>query len=44
MKSRKKNYQPVRVAISASVNSCGSKHSKAGSGCKTAKIAPCRIN
>jgi len=44
MKTSKKKYKPVRVATSAGINSCGSKHSKAGSGCKTAKIVPCRIN
>jgi len=43
MKARKKNYKPVRVSIAVDVNSCASKHSKAGAGCKTAKIVPCRI-
>ena len=41
MKARKKNYKPVRVSTAADVNSCASKHSKAGAGCKTAKIVPC---
>lgn len=43
MKTRKKKYQPVSIVLSTNVNSCGSKHSKAGSGCKAAKIVPCRI-
>ncbi len=44
MRTRKKNYKPVRVATTVDVNSCASKHSKAGAGCKTAKIVPCRIS
>lgn len=43
MKARKKKYQTARIAVATDVNSCASKHSKAGAGCKTAKIVPCRI-
>lgn len=43
MKARKKKYQPVSVTTAVDVNSCASKHSKAGAGCKTAKIVPCRV-
>lgn len=36
-------FVKTRVLVSTGQGPCSSKHSKAGSGCKTGKHVPCRV-